>query len=393
MRQMSKGILCAAMLAMLAGCASVQVSGPVQQPDAAPEPVVNTHWRFDPARAPADRDGYRPPRKLAVLLPMTGQLATAAGPVRDGLLAGYYGERREKPELAFYDTAGTPGGTIAARDRAIAEGADQIVGPLGRDGVSALFTGPQAVPLLALNRGNTMPPDNAGDFSLAPEDEGTAAAAYALARNARRVLVLSNGDDHAQRSVQAFRSALEAGGGAIVGTLAIVGDTPGDQSAALRGAATRDGGVDAVLIALRGSEARVVVPQLFIAGLGDRLRLATSQLLSGTGDASEDRALDGIAFVSETWTTGGLAGLPAPASLGADLPTARGPAARLFAFGYDAWLLSAYLQHLAGQPDAAIAGATGRLSLGADGRVVRTPAWATFSNGLVVPLSGPGTGG
>lgn len=393
MRQMSKAILCAALLATLAGCASVQVSGPVQQPDAAPEPVVNTHWRFDPARAPADRDGYRPPRKLAVLLPMTGQLATAAGPVRDGLLAGYYGERREKPELAFYDTAGTPGGTIAARDRAIAEGADQIVGPLGRDGVSALFGSPQSVPVLALNRGNVAPPENAGDFSLAPEDEGTAAATYALARNARRVLVLSNGDDHAQRSVQAFRTALEAGGGEIVGTLAIVGDTPGDQSAALRGAATRDGGVDAVLIALRGSEARVVVPQLFIAGLGDRLRLATSQLLSGTGNASEDRALDGIAFVSEAWTTGGLAGLPAPASLGADLPTARGPAARLFAFGYDAWLLSAYLQHLAEQPDAAIAGATGRLSLGADGRVVRTPAWATFSNGLVVPLSGPGTGG
>ena len=57
-------------------------------------------------------------------------------------LAGYYAERREKPELAFYDTAGTASGAVAARDRAIAEGADQILGPLGRDEVSALFNAP-----------------------------------------------------------------------------------------------------------------------------------------------------------------------------------------------------------------------------------------------------------
>ncbi|TWT17547.1 ABC transporter substrate-binding protein [Luteimonas marina] len=390
MRQMTKWIVCAAMLAMLAGCASVQVSGPVTDDGASAQPVVNPHWNFDPARPAGDRDGYRPPRKLAVLLPMTGQLATAAASVRDGLLAGYYAERRGKPELAFYDTAGTVSGAISARDRAIAEGADQILGPLGRDEVSALFQSAQPVPLLALNRGSSAPSDNGADFSLAPEDEGTAAAAYALARNAKRVLVLSNGDDHAQRSINAFRARLEAEGGAIVGTLAIVGDKPADQSDALRSAATREGGVDAILIALRGSQARLVVPQLFAAGLGDRLRVATSQLTSGTGKADEDKALDGIAFASETWTSAGLSGLPSPATLAADLPTARGPAARLFAFGHDAWLLSGYLQHLAEHPEASLDGATGRLTLDAGGNVQRAPAWATFSNGIVVPLAGAG---
>ncbi|HRN61681.1 MAG TPA: penicillin-binding protein activator [Luteimonas sp.] len=391
MRQTSKWIFCAALLAMLAGCASVQVSsGPAGDTLDPAQPVVNPHWSFDPARAPADRDGYRPPRKLAVLLPMTGQLAVAAAPVRDGLLAGYYGERRNRPELVFYDTMGTAGGAVAARDRALAEGADQILGPLGRDEVSALSGAPQAVPLLALNRGNSAPSDNAADFSLAPEDEGTAAADYLLARNAKRVLVLHNGDDHAQRSVGTFRTRLEATGGAIAGTIAIVGSSPGDQSAALAAAATRDGGVDAILIALRGNEARLVVPQLFASGLGGKLRVATSQLTSGTGKADEDKALDGIAFASETWTTAGLSGLPSPATLAADLATARGPAAWLFAFGYDAWLLSGYLQHLAEHPDASLDGATGRLALDPSGNVLRTPAWATFSNGVVVPLRGSG---
>ena len=390
MRQSTKGMLVAALLASLAGCATVKVSGPVDGTTSAPVASASAHWRFDPARPAAERDGYRPPRKLAVLLPMTGQLATAASPVRDGLLAAYYAERRDRPELVFYDPLGTAAGAVAARDRAIAEGADQMLGPLGRDEVSALFNGAQGTPLLALNRGNAAPPENAGDFSLAPEDEGVAAAEYLLSRNARRVLVLSNGDDHAQRSIAALRTRLEADGGAIAGTLAIVGDKPGDQSAALRAAATREGGVDALLIALRGNQARLVVPQLFAAGLGDKLRVATSQLSSGTGKAEEDRALDGIAFASETWLAGGLSGLPSAATLGKELPTARGPAARLFAFGHDAWLLSAYLQHLAERPDASVQGATGTLRLDAAGNVRRTPAWATFSNGVVVPLAGRG---
>ena len=60
-------------------------------------------------------------------------LATAAAPVRDGLLAGYYGERRRRPEIQFYDTAGTAAGATAAYARATAEAADFVVGPLGRD--------------------------------------------------------------------------------------------------------------------------------------------------------------------------------------------------------------------------------------------------------------------
>ncbi len=388
MRQMSKWMCGAALAAVLAGCATVRVAAPPPDSGTPPPPAPNPHWSFEDARAAGDRDGYRPPRKLAVLLPMSGELATAAGPVRDGLLAGYYAERRAKPELVFYDTAGTPSGAVAARDRAVAEGADQVLGPLGRDEVAALFNAPQAVPLLALNRALGSPPDNAAHFSLAPEDEGEAAAAYLLARNARQVLVLSNGDDHARRSVDSFRTRLEAGGGAIVGTLAITGDQPGDQTPALRAAASREGGIDAVLIALRGTEARLMTPQLFASGLGQKLLVATSQLGSGTGKPDEDRALDGIVFASETWATRGRASLPSPQTLAADLPTARGPAARLFAFGHDAWLLSGYLQHLADDPRASIEGATGRLSVGQDGSVVRTPAWATFRDGIVVPLPG-----
>ena len=118
------------------------------------------NWQFDAGnRPPADSDGYRPPQKLAVLLPLTGSLATAAAPVRDGLLTGYYGEHRRRPEIVFYDTAGTSGGAIAAYGNAVAAGADYVLGPLGRDEVSALFRSQLSVPVLALNRGNVAPPE------------------------------------------------------------------------------------------------------------------------------------------------------------------------------------------------------------------------------------------
>src|SRR5690606_10481598 len=103
--------------------------------------------------------------------------------------------------------------------------------------------------------------------------------------------------------------------------------------------------------------------------------------------AAQDVALDDIVFVSETWTAAGLPGLPSPEALAEQLPTTRGPAARLFAFGHDAWLLSAHLQQLSADPEASVDGATGRLSLAPDGRVQRRPAWARFSRGVAVPVA------
>ena len=76
--------------------------------------------------------------------------------------------------------------------------------------------------------------------------------------------------------------------------------------------------------------------------------------------------------------------------VGASLPTARGPAARLFAFGFDAWKLTAYLEHLATGKNVQLQGATGELRLDGFGNVIRTPAWSTFSGGQSVPVTGGG---
>jgi outer membrane PBP1 activator LpoA protein len=391
MRHSSKRIFALALLAALvAGCSTVTVA-PTAPPAEAPEDTTlrNAHWQFDDAARPsAERDGYRPPLKLAVLLPLSGDLATAAASVRDGLLAGYYGEHRARPEIRFYDTANSSGGAVAAYNRAVADGADQVLGPLGRDGVDAVFRNVQpGAPVLALNRGNVAPPVNSASFSLAPEDEGSSAADYLASLGARNVLVLSSGDDYARRSSEAFGKQLVTHGGAMQ-VMAVVGEKP-DLLPLLQSRANGPG-VDAIFIALRGNQARAIAPQLAAAGLAGKPRVATSQLLSGTGNAEEDRVLDGIKFPTDRWGLVQVNGMPNAAETQKSLPTARGPAAKLFAFGFDAWLLTAYLEHLALAEDGSVPGATGVLRIGPEGNVLRTPLWSTFSNGYVVSL---GSGG
>ncbi len=314
----------------------------------------DAQWGFDTSkRPPAERDGYRPPVKLGVLLPITGNLATVAAPVRDGLLAGYYAETRRRPEVQFFDTAGTPAGANAAYDKAVSAGVDYVVGPLGRDEVSALFArGQLAVPVLALNRptDNKAPPSGSAGFSLAPEDDGIMAAEYLLSRERRNVLIVGTSDDNGKRTIKAFRDRFTERGGTVAGSISVA-DAPGDIGAQLRNYGT----ADAVFLAVRGNTARALAPQLALAGFAGKSRVGTSQLVAGTGKVEDDLVLDGIVYPSETWTVLGVSGLPAVSEVASTLPSARGPAARLFAFGYDAWKITAYLEN---SPPAAMAACT-----------------------------------
>ena len=333
-----------------------------------PRPFDRGDVSFGAADRPAaDRDGYRPPLKVGVLLPLSGGQSAAAASVRDGFLAGYYGERRRRPDVRFYDTAA---GASAAYARAAAEGNDFVVGPLGRDEVDAVFADDTpAVPLLALNRGSRTPPAGSAAFSLSPEDEGISLAQYLIQRGAKRVLIQTGGEDAQRRTASTAKAHLQRRG------LQVTEDLAAAQE------------VDALLLAVKGTQARALMPQLALAGITPGMRVATSQIISGTGKPAEDAALDAIVYTTEAWAVRNVDGLPSQASAVARVDTAKGPAARLFAFGYDAWLLTGYLERLALSNNGDVAGATGRLSLDGFGNVLRVPGWSRFAGGVPVPLA------
>lgn len=340
-------------------------------------------------RPPADADGYRPPRRLALLLPLSGPLASAGSPVLDGALSAHYGESRRRPELHVYDTAGTPQGAIDAYQLAVGEGADQILGPLTREEVGALFSQPALpVPVLALNRANEPPPPGSASFALSPEDEGEAAAERLWQRGLRKVIVVAGNDDTALRSLATFRDRFRARGGEIVAETRLAEralDFNPQLAAALAAAGGPEGDHDAIFIALRAQQARLLVPQLAIAGFPSRPIIATSQVLVGGGDPRLDRELDGVEFPELPWLLGTRGELPEPARVERQLPGTRGGGARLYAFGLDAYRLTGYLQHLVRNASAWLNGATGELRIDAFGNVLRQPGWGVFSGGRARP--------
>ncbi|MCG6118654.1 MAG: penicillin-binding protein activator [Aquimonas sp.] len=360
-----------------------------------------------------DRGGQRAQR-VALLLPRSGTFAAAGEAVRDGFLSGYFADPGERPELTFYDAGDSVETALAAYRAAAADGAQRVVGPLSREAVAALFEqGALRVPVLALNRGTSTPPPGSQSFALSPEDEGIEAARRMLALGYRRLMLAAGTDEHSRRVLAALVPAYTRGGGQIVAEMNLSGAGPDYSNqirAAIRAAGSRSAAeapatagqresrrdtsvyveVDAIYIAVRYEQARLLVPQLRAAGIFDRPLLASSQIRPPESAARPDRDFDGIEFTELPWLLGAMPptpGLPS-AQDSRRLASSQGQSARLFAFGIDAYRVLAALPALSRLPGTAIDGASGTLRLDDFGQVLRAPAWGRFAGARVQPVDG-----
>lgn len=356
----------------LAACASTRTvnTGPERI-----EQVVQNTIRYDMSkRRAADADGYQPPNKLAVLLPMSGAAATAAKPVRDGFLGAYFNEKRGRPPVKFYDTAQ---GVSAAYAKAVADGSDYVVGPLLRDEVSTLFAKPDAelgVPVLALNRAQAATPAGSVSFALTPEDEAMAIANAMRKSNLKHVLVVTTADTTQRRAAGAFAAQYKLQN-AVAGTPVVVNPKSetlsADIAAAIAAETRANGPIDGVFFSARGDVVRAVVPLFANTALAGVPRMATSQIQLGNSGAGNMQVLDGIQF---------------PLEYDVESQGAGKAASRLRDFGSDAWLITAYLGRIA-SGEHRLNGATGKLGLNNAGLIVRDPEWSVYRNGVPVPAA------
>lgn len=336
-------------------------------------------------------EGFAMPAHVALLLPASGPVAIAGAAVRDGFFAAYFhasAAHQPLPAIKVYDTGGTATGAVAAYQQAVADGAALVVGPLGRPAVAAVFAQtPLPVPVLALNQaqGNQAIPSGSAEFALTPEAEGAQLAAHMAAAGLTSALVFRTGDATAQRTFAAFKTQFASLGGQVADDVVLPQGAVDFASQIATGlAATR--GQAGIVALLRPTQARLLLPQLRLAQSTWPV-FSTSMAYSGDANPTADTDLDGMQFSDEPWLYNAQAGLPSQATLASQLTTASGPAARLFAFGMDAYALMPYLDYLHGHPGSYLAGATGQLTMDAAGQIQRTPAWVQFQGGIAQPVA------
>jgi outer membrane PBP1 activator LpoA protein len=329
---------------------------------------------------------YRPPARLAVLLPQTGSLAVAGTAIRDGILSGYYAETRAKPTIRFYDSQGSAEGAKAAYQRALKDGAQMIIGLIGKEEVAAIAETASTSPVLALNRIEQPSNRMVLNFSLSPEREGELIAERLIGKGLLLASVFNQGGDGNARTQAAFEKRyLHAGGKILFRAPApqFGKDTAGAPVNPVLPESLLQ--AKALVLLMSGNAAKPARAALALNGASGIPVFAGAEI--NDGDAKTNVQLNGVEFLQMPWLSGQANALGVyPAQL-AKLPSARGGGARLNAFGLDAWLISTRLQVWLGSPNTAVNGATGSLHMDPDGRIERTLPWSVFQNGVPQPIN------
>ena len=144
------------------------------------------------------------PRRIALLLPLSGRAASAGKAIQNGFLGAYFataGGLDDRQSLKIYDVD-AEGGASAAYEAAVADGAEFVVGPLLRSSVVDLANSTLVpVPVLTLNYlpEDTLAPPGLFQFALAPEDEAASAAERALLDGYTRAVALVPSSSWGQR--------------------------------------------------------------------------------------------------------------------------------------------------------------------------------------------------
>lgn len=350
--------------------ASKAAFGAPPQPDGKPA--------AGPSPAAADPGARAAVPHIALLLPVgMPTFARPAEAVRDGFMAAAKSQGRTSLPIRIHAVSEEGSQSIVdGYRRALDAGARMVIGPLTRNGVTALAASDGiAVPTLALSvpDGGGPLPRNLFILSLQIEAEARQVAQLAFHEGRLKAYTI-NGDTPLQRRMhQAFVDEFSRLGGRHVAEFAATADRDGldriKQAAAL-------GAADMAFLALDFQRARQVRPYL------DPLALyATSQVNPVNAGPLAGFDLANIRFLDMPW----LLQPDHPAVMiyprqnfgdAIDLE-------RLYALGIDAFRIAQEL--LNGRTELTLDGVTGRIKTGRDRHFVRELVSARFSEGRLLP--------
>lgn len=300
-----------------------------------------------------------------------------------GESSGGAGQLPPPRPVRLYPTTDQPDSILAAYQTAIKDGARVVVGPLTRNGVSALAASSLVtVPTLALNIPDTpiVAPGNLYFLGLSVEAEARQIAQIAAAAGHKTAIVIGSGSPLSKRSQQTFIDTWQTLGGRITGTYTYNGD-PATLTTLRSGVSSSS--ADMIYIATGYAEARLIRPYLSAT----EPIYGTSQINGGNANPAVNFDLEGVQFVDMPWLL--QPDHPAvmiyprpPAGFSADME-------RLYALGIDAYRLAKILVNGPPGPGFTLDGVTGTIALGAGGQFTRTLTLAQFIQGAAVVPGAP----
>jgi len=346
--------------------------------------------------------------KVALLLPLSGELAPAGKAILNGFLAAYYADRAAggtTNELLVLDMDKYPSAS-SAYDEAVRQQVSIVIGPLSKEALAELATRPErAIPILGLNRiDQTLPASGSAlvQLSLSLEDEAVSVAELASGTGFRRALIIKPTGDWGSKMETALRERWSELGGTVTGSATY--DTYDDYASSIKSALLLDASeqrahdlrtvlgsdieftprrrqdIDVIFLLSRsGAEARSIKPMLAFHYAGNLPVYALTTIYSGVPD-ERNQDLNGIHLVETPWLLGDSPGLRATlnaSSSGNDNYT------RLNALGADAFLVQSNFIRLQSGADALFRGHTGLLSMDPNLRIKRELSAATFDGGAL----------
>ncbi len=347
------------------------------------------------------------PKKIALLLPLTGSLASAGKAVLYGFMASYYAKNRNNKNettqtITVIDTASI--GAKSALDQAVGSQTDFIIGPLGRSAVkevSGRYHGD--IPWLLLNYDRVENIDSkVYHFGFSSENQTTKIAQQMWSSGYRHPLVIFDNSELGQRVKKQFCYTWhKLGGEEVVQSQIIRGSNENQliadalligeskeranalQSLLLRKldfTARRRQDIDIIFIKASAEQIRQIKPALNFYFARDIPVISLSFVYNENSNRYQNNDLDGLYFGALPWQLKPLPLMQVVKKVWSN--PVYDNLNNLYAIGIDAGEIYPYLYQLKIHRDTFFYGYTGELFMDQQGNINRKSLnWVTFNKG------------
>nr|WP_324770393.1 penicillin-binding protein activator [Pokkaliibacter plantistimulans] len=342
------------------------------------------------------------PPKVALVLPMSGQLANVSQAIQQGFMTSYYQRQQSglnTPEVVVKDSESYPNLLSLYQDLKN-QGVEFVIGPLRKEQLQQLASSNHLdIDTLGLNvlDNTSYLPDNLFEYGLTIEDEARQAANQAWQDGKRSAMLLTEPSEWAQRAASAFRQEWQSLGGSIQDEFSLDGrdsyvdvsaqwlrlNMTASQAKASNGSARHRQDIDMIFLVSKPQTARQVVPALSFNFASDIPIYATSQIYTGKPDPQHDQDLNGVYFTIMPMLLKGVSGNSAQVQ---DFwQQSAGNVLGFYAMGMDAFELMLRMPLMKEHQSSRFYGQTGILEM-EDGVIHRQLSIARMRDGAPYPI-------